>query len=78
MNDENGISTVSNNKFTMPFENVTIEAKWVREPIIETMKNLIENPNTGDKLIVISVIIMLISLYVGIYLSRKKEFRKII
>ena len=60
--NKNGTVSISNNAFTMPFENVTIEAEFRRD---------LENPETGLKLIIMSTI-MIFSLGMGTYIYRKK------
>ena len=57
ISNNNGIYSVDKNKFTMPFENVTIEARWATNPI---------NPSTGVhySILVISLIVIVgISLF---------------
>ena len=59
--------------FTMPFENVTIEAKWVPDSIVsipDTLKNL----QTSDKLIIISLL-MIAGLGIGSLVYKRKESR---
>ena len=45
--NDGGTITISKNKFIMPFENVTIEAKWILD---------IVNPSTGRTLLFIGII----------------------
>ena len=47
-NDDDAIST-RNNKFTMPFDNVTIEASWemIDAPVIPASAEATKNPNTA-------------------------------
>ena len=57
ISNNNGIYSVDKNKFTMPFESVTIEARWATNPI---------NPSTGVRhsILVISLIVIVgISLF---------------
>ena len=61
--DETGIYSISTNKFTMPYENVTIEAKWT---------STILNPNTGDVILII-VLLTALSAIIGVYSYKKKE-----
>lgn len=48
--DDTGVYSISTNLFTMPFENVTIEARWVSEKI---------NPGTGTMVSLMLIIEML-------------------
>lgn len=57
-----GITSISTNKFTMPYENVTIEAKWA--------SNII-NPNTGNRIYLILLVITLI-VSTSLYIEYKK------
>ena len=54
INNPDGTVSIDKNKFTMPFENVTIQAKWTTE-----------NPHTGSNLMIIFIVFALIggSLY---------------
>ena len=57
--NDDGTFSIDNNKFTMPFENVTIQAKWVSDSIInvpDTLKNLM----TIDKVFIIFLLMILI------------------
>ncbi len=47
--NDDGTVTISKNKFIMPFENVTIEAKW-------ELESLLVNPKTGRTLLFIGII----------------------
>jgi len=49
--DKTGIYSISTNKFTMPYENVTIEARW-------TSASIISNPKTGDVILSIIFIVL--------------------
>ena len=64
--NEDGTISIDKNKFTMPYENVTIEAKWQSDSII--------NPETGNKTITI-IFIMTISLGIVVFLYKKNESR---
>ena len=66
---ENSDATISidKNKFTMPFENVTIIANWRK-------KKKKKNPNTGD-MIVMLVIALVLSLSVILYGNHKRKFK---
>ena len=64
-NDDGSLS-VDKNKFTMPFDNVTIEARWSLD---------ILNPKTGDKIFIIMTIVM-ISLVIGTIVYKKKRILK--
>ena len=55
----NGIVTINNNLFTMPYDNVTIEAYWE-----------IENPDTGSY--IMCSIITLVILGIGNYFLKRK------
>ena len=59
--------SVDKNKFTMPFENVTIQAKFELESILK-------NPETGDKVLFITLI-LLASIGIGTLIYKKKESR---
>ena len=64
--DSNGNLIVSKNKFTMPFENVTIQARFIPD--------IIKNPDTRNTLITI-LILLIINIGIGSYIWNKKEFR---
>ena len=63
--NDDGTISIDKNKFTMPFENVTIEAKWIQD---------IVNPKTGSKILII-VLSIITSLGLGTYIYKKKESR---
>ena len=65
--NSDGTISIDKNKFTMPFENVTIIANWTKE-IDE------KNPNTGD-MIVMLVIALVLSLSVILYGNHKRKFK---
>ena len=65
--DESGTYNISTNNFIMPHENVTIEAKWSEDNIIN---DIIENPKTG---INISLFILVLILISSIYIIIKKK-----
>ena len=46
--NSDGTISIDKNKFTMPFENVTIEARWRSDSIIN-VPDTFKNPNTGIK-----------------------------
>ena len=48
--NNDGTISISTNKFTMPFDNVTIEARW-------TSASIISNPKTGDVILSITFIV---------------------
>ena len=62
--NEDGTISISNNKFTMPFENVTIEARWEAESILE-------NPKTVSTIGIVALMITLIS--ATFILTKKKK-----
>ncbi|MEE3342800.1 MAG: hypothetical protein VZS44_01770 [Bacilli bacterium] len=68
--DESGDYIITTNIFTMPYENVTIEASWSKDDnnIIET----IVNPKTGVNKYLFISIIMLISI-ITIIITKRKE-----
>ena len=64
--DENGMITINNNVFIMPFENITIKAKWILEKTNNNnIKSIIKNPNTGSSISIV-IIIAIIILSIGI------------
>ena len=76
--DENGTLIINKNKFTMPFENITIEAKWKKEQILEAMKQIIANPNTVDNLIMIlPLLIGSLGLLIYLFIKRKEQINKL-
>ena len=63
----------------MPFDNVTIEAEFVKESVVESiidtvpkLINIVKNPETGDKILLI-IISIVTSLLVGITLYMQKK-----
>ena len=66
-NDSDDIVSIDNNVFKMPYNNVVIEAKW-------TKMSIIENPKTGDRILIISSI-MALSIGIGLYMYKKKKFK---
>ena len=54
------------NRFTMPFDNVTIEARWGLD---------IPNPNT--KTGIVCILIILIGIGIGSFFYEKKRLKKI-
>ena len=62
--DKNRLYKISTNKFTMPYENVTVEARWI-----------IDNPKTGinNYIIIIISLSIISSLFI---LLRKKKYIK--
>ena len=65
--NDDGSFSIDKNKFTMPFENVTIQAKFELESILK-------NPETGDKVLFITLI-LLASTGIGTFIYKKKESR---
>ena len=64
--DSSGVLSVSTNKFTMPYENVTIEARWT--------SNII-NPNTGTGIsVIIITTILVISSITYMVFKRKHNY----
>jgi hypothetical protein len=63
--NDDGTLSIDKNKFTMPFENVTIEAKFESESILK-------NPETGNKVLFITLI-LLASIGIGTFIYKKKE-----
>jgi hypothetical protein len=58
--------SISTNEFTMPYENITIEAKWVDN---------VTNPNTGRSTYVLSfLLISVIGIFVISLVKKKKKF----
>ena len=51
----------------MPFENVTIQAKFKLESILK-------NPETGDKVLFI-ILILVVSMGIGTFIYKRKESR---
>ena len=60
--NKDGTISIDKNKFIMPFENVTIEARWKFEI----------NPNTGNNAIMM-MLILISCIGIGIYTYKKKE-----
>ena len=66
--DSMEIYNISTNKFTMPYDNVTINAKWSEE---------VKNPDTGVfSYINIGIIILIISIISLMIIRKKKLFNK--
>ena len=65
--NDDGTFSVDKNKFTMPFENVTIQAKFESE-------NILKNPETGNKVLFI-ILILVASIGIGTLIYIKKESR---
>ena len=65
--NDDGTFSIDKNKFTMPFENVTIEAKFESE-------NILKNPETGNKVLFI-ILILVASIGIGTLIYIKKESR---
>ena len=64
--DSSGVFSVSTNKFTMPYENVTIEARW---------SSSIINPKTGTGIsIIIITTLLLVSSTTYMIFKRKKNY----
>ena len=64
-NNEDGTISISTNKFTMPYENVTIEARWTSSII---------NPNTGTGISFIITILLFVSSITYIIIKKKKNY----
>ena len=65
--NDDGTFSIDKNKFTMPFENITIQAKFELESILK-------NPKTGDKILFI-IFTLVASIGIGIFIYKKKESR---
>lgn len=65
--NDDGTFSINKNKFTMPFENVTIQAKF-------ELENILKNPETGDKVLFI-ILILVVSIGIGTFIYKKKESR---
>ena len=65
--DGDGIYSISTNKFIMPYDNVTIEAKW---GIVVSVPDTLKNLSLGSKILIIVVIL---SLIIEINIYRKKN-----
>ena len=65
--NKDGTTSIDKNKFTMPFENVTIEAKFV--PV-----NIVKNPETQSGLVILVIIILSITLLFININNKKEEF----
>ena len=64
--DSSGVLSVITNKFTMPYENVTIEARWISSTI---------NPNTGTGIsMIIIATLLLVNSITYIMIKRKKNY----
>ena len=64
--NDDGTVTISKNKFIMPFENVTIEAKWEAE-------SLLVNPKTGRKIFIFLGLLLGVVFVVKNVILKKKE-----
>ena len=62
--NNDGTLSIDNNVFTMPFKNVTIQAKFESDSILK-------NPDTSDKLLII-LLLLIISLFIGTIIYKKK------
>ena len=65
--NDDGTLSIDKNKFTMPFENVTIQAKFELESILK-------NPETGNKILLITLILVA-SIGIGTFIYKRKESR---
>ena len=65
INNNDGTITIDKNIFTMPFENITIEAKWEKEKILK-------NPETRN-IILTTLLTIIASIIIGTYLYKKNE-----
>ena len=65
--NDDGTLSIDKNKFTMPFENVTISAKFELESILK-------NPETGYQVLFI-ILILVTSIGIGTFIYKQKEFR---
>ena len=65
--NDDGTLSIDKNKFTMPFENVTIQAKFIPDGILI-------NPETGDKVLFI-ILTQVASIGIGTIIYIKKESR---
>ena len=63
--NDDGTLSIDKNKFTMPFENVTIQAKF-------ELENILKNPETGNKVL---FIILILVASIGTFIYKKKESR---
>ena len=73
--NSDGTVSIDKNKFTMPFENVLIIGKWQKESngiISDIAKNIVENPNTKDKFIII-ITALLIALLTSIVILKNRK-----
>ncbi len=62
-----GTISIDKNAFKMPFENVTIEAKWVKNS-----KDIVVNPKTARQLFVYNIVIIMV-VGTGVYVFKKKR-----
>ena len=78
-----GTISIDSSKFTMPFENVTIEAKWLSETdelVPEEVEKEIEkgsesNPVTGDEVMMLLMLLFVslgVSISIGTFLLKKE------
>lgn len=58
-----GTVSINKNKFKMPFENVTIEARWT-----------LKNPETGN-IVLTLVLFIIFSMGIGLFIYKRKESR---
>ena len=65
--NDDGTFSINKNKFTMPFENVTIQAKF-------ELENILKNPETGNKILLITLILVA-SIGIGTFIYKRKESR---
>lgn len=61
---EGEIISISTNKFTMPFENITIQARFKPE-------NIITNPKTGASVLIIIVVLLSLGLGLKVYHNKR-------
>ncbi|MBP5204209.1 hypothetical protein J6Z48_01025 [bacterium] len=83
LGESDDIVSIDGNKFTMPFENVTIEASWKAEgedtveveTETETEQKVVDNPQTDDKIIpyMLTLLLSLSGLCGALLLFKKKE-----
>ena len=65
--NDDGTFSIDKNKFTMPFESITIQAKFESESILK-------NPETGIKILFI-IFTLVTSIVIGTFIYKKKESR---
>ena len=73
--NEDGTVSIDKNRFTMPFENVTIEASWKKENAIkEVIDDILVNPKTGNvNIIPILILIGILFSVVFLFVNKKKK-----